>query len=172
MLLSGLFGFIGLILGAIIVLIAFSMRMKFEDRRDMRRRELNHKVKEIETLGLLNNKINEIMNKRDYLKDDFVSFDAFDDTYITIDDYIYLQSFSAQNNFYLPGYLLEEFFTNIAQRKTVLSPEQTAKMGAYAYKGGRAVLENFSDQIHRITEDKKSELQQLTKQPLRYFDER
>ena len=42
--------------------------------------------------------------------DEYVSFDAFDDCYITIDDFAYLQSFAAQNNFYLPNYFLEEIF--------------------------------------------------------------
>ena len=46
-------------------------------------------------------KIIEILEKRMGTMDKYVSFDVFDDCYITVDDYIYLQSFAAQNSFYL-----------------------------------------------------------------------
>ena len=72
-----------------------------------------------------------------------------DDCFISIDDFIYLESFSAQNNFYLPTYLIEEFFKKIAHRKVI--------------------LENFSDEILAIIEDKKRKMQRLSNEPLHYF---
>ena len=96
-------GFIGVLVGALLVTIIFNLRIRYDEQRK-RRRLLEHKVKEIETLLQLNRKISEILQKRVILMDEYVSFDAFDDCYITIDDFAYLQSFAAQNNFYLPNY--------------------------------------------------------------------
>lgn len=164
-------GLTGVLIGALIVFLAVMVQLRYADRREMRRRELELKVKEIETLNLLNRKVNEVLQKRSALMGEYVSFDAFDDCYITIDDFVYLQSFTAQNSFYLPNYLIEEFFKNIALRKVVLSPEETVKLGGYAYKGGRVILETFSDQVAQIVKEKKNEMKKLTRQPLRYFDE-
>lgn len=130
---------------------------------------MEHKVKEIETLNQLNKKINEILQKRSVLMEEYVSFDAFDDCYITIDDYAYLQSFAAQNNFYLPNYILEEFFKNIAQRKVILSPDETIKVGGYAYKGGRVIMEHFSDDLTELINERKTELKRLSDSTLTYF---
>jgi len=80
-------GFIGVIVGAILVTIIFNLRIRYEERKEKKRRLLEHKVKEIETLVLLNQKISEILQKRVILMDAYVSFDAFDDCYITIDDF-------------------------------------------------------------------------------------
>ncbi|GCF92264.1 hypothetical protein NRIC_01550 [Enterococcus florum] len=167
---TAMIGLLGVIVGAVIVGITVFIIFKFMQRTEFKRRELEHKVKEIETLNLLNKKINEILGKRTVLSEEYVSFNSFDDCYITIDDYIYLQSFTAQNNFYLPTFLIEEFFKNISHRKVILSPEETATMGGYAYKGGRLVMESFSDQLMEIVREKKMQLSKLTKQPLRYFD--
>lgn len=76
-----------------------------------------------------------------------------DDCFISIDDFIYLESFSAQNNFYLPTYLIEEF-SKIAHRKVILTASEVAEMGGHTHKGGRVILENFSDEILAIIEDK------------------
>ena len=103
----GIVGLIGVLLGAILVYIGMVVQMRHLENKEQRRRELELKVKEIETLNQLNKKINEILQKRATLLDEYVSFDAFDDCYITIDDFAYLQSFAAQNNFYLPNYILE-----------------------------------------------------------------
>ena len=126
-------------------------------------------MKEIETLNQLNKKINEILQKRSVLMEEYVSFDAFDDCYITIDDYAYLQSFAAQNNFYLPNYILEEFFKKIAQRKVILSPDETIKVGGYAYKGGRVIMEHFSDDLTQLINERKTELKRLSDNTLTYF---
>lgn len=96
-------GFIGVLVGAILVYLGMAIQMRHLENKEQRRRELELKVKEIETLNQLNKKINEILQKRASLLEEYVSFDAFDDCYITIDDFAYLQSFSAQNNFYLPN---------------------------------------------------------------------
>ena len=101
--------------------------------------------------------------------EEYVSFDAFDDCYITIDDYAYLQSFAAQNNFYLPNYILEEFFKKIAQRKVILSPDETIKVGGYAYKGGRVIMEHFSDDLTQLINERKTELKRLSDNTLTYF---
>ena len=164
----GIVGFIGVLLGAIIVYIGMAVQMRHLDK-EQRRRELELKVKEIETLNQLNKKINEILQKRATLLDEYVSFDAFDDCYITIDDFAYLQSFSAQNNFYLPNYILDELFKNIAHRKVILSPDETMKIGGYAYKGGRVILENFTDNLNEMIIEKKAQLKNVTRQPIGFF---
>ena len=165
----GIVGFIGVLLGAIIVYIGMAVQMRYLENKEKRRRELELKVKEIETLNQLNKKINEILQKRATLLDEYVSFDAFDDCYITIDDFAYLQSFSAQNNFYLPNYILDELFKNIAHRKVILSPDETMKIGGYAYKGGRVILENFTDNLNEMIIEKKSQLKNVTRQPVGFF---
>ncbi|EOT41358.1 hypothetical protein I569_02377 [Enterococcus dispar ATCC 51266] len=162
-------GFLGVIVGALIVTIAFNLRIRYDEKKEQKRRALELKVKEIETLNLLNKKINEILQKRSVLMEEYVSFDAFDDCYITIDDYAYLQSFSAQNNFYLPNYILEEFFKKIAQRKVILSPDETIKVGGYAYKGGRVIMEHFSDDLTQLINERKAELKRLSDNTLTYF---
>lgn len=136
----GIVGFIGVLLGAIIVYIGMAVQMRHLENKEQRRRELELKVKEIETLNQLNKKINEILQKRATLLDEYVSFDAFDDCYITIDDFAYLQSFSAQNNFYLPNYILDELFKNIAHRKVILSPDETLKDLGYDVTLGQLAL--------------------------------
>lgn len=167
---SGIIGLLGVLIGAGIVSGAVFIFFKYQQRKEIRQRELEHQVKEIETVNLLNKKINEILSKRNLFMDDYISFDAFDDCYITIDDYIFIQSFAAQNSFYLPTYLVEEFFKNISHRKVILPPEQTAQMGGYTYKGGRMVMESFSEELMNIVKEKRQTLARLTKEPLRYFD--
>lgn len=162
-------GLIGVLLGALIAGISGFLVFRQIELRQRRERELEHKVREIETINLLNKKVNEILSKRNVLMQDYVSFNAFDDCYITIDDFIYLNSFAAQNSFYLPTYLIEEFFKNISHRKVILSPEETVKIGGYTYKGGRIVMETFSDQLIEILNEKKQTLSRSTKQPLSYF---
>lgn len=164
-----LVGMIGVIIGALIVGVAFYFRIRYEEGKSQKNRILEHKVKEIETLVILNKKINEILEKRIIMMDKYVSFDAFDDCYITVDDYIYLQSFAAQNSFYLPNYFLEEFFKKIATRKVVLSPEETMEVGGYTFKGGRVIIEEFSDKITEMIYERKVEIKKMTKEPLTYF---
>ncbi len=167
---TALIGLLGVLVGAVIVGVAVVIIFKYFERKDNRTRDLEHRAKEIETLNLLNKKINEVLGKRNVLMEDYVRFNAFDDCYITIDDYIYLHSFAAQNNSYLPNYLIEEFFKNISQRKVILSPEETVRMGGYTYKGGRVVMESFSENLLGIINEKKSQLSKLTNKPLHYFD--
>lgn len=159
----------GVIVGAVITLIAVAIRTSYDERKAIRYRELEHYVKEIESLNLLNKKINEILRKRDIYVDRTVDFLTVDDCYISIDDFIYLESFSAQNNFYLPSFLIEEFFKKISHRKVILSPEEIAEMGGSVYKGGRVILENFSDDLLQIIEDKKAQMKRLSHQPIYYF---
>ena len=71
--------FIGVILGAVIVLITNSLRVRYDEARQVKMRMLEHKVKEIELLVLLNKKICELLEKRVMMMDKYVSFDAFDD---------------------------------------------------------------------------------------------
>lgn len=167
-----LIGLAGVLIGAGITGIAGFLVFRQIDLRKQRERVLEQQAKEIETINLLNKKVIEILSKRNVLMQDYVNFNSFDDCYITIDDFIYLNSFSAQNNFYLPTYLLEEFFKNISQRKVILSPEETVKIGGYTYKGGRIVMETFSEQLLEILKEKKEQLTHATKQPLRYFSEK
>lgn len=165
----GIIGFIGVLLGAVVVYLGMAIQMRHLENKETRRRELELKVKEIETLNQLNKKINEILQKRSTLMEEYVSFDAFDDCYITIDDFAYLQSYATQNNFYLPNYILDELFKTIAHRKVILSPDETMKVGGYAYKGGRVILENFSDNLTEMINEKKLQLKNLTKQPIGFF---
>ena len=161
--------FIGVILGAVIVLITNSLRVRYDEARQVKMRMLEHKVKEIELLVLLNKKICELLEKRVMMMAKYVSFDAFDDCYITIDDYVFLQSFTAQNNFYLPNYIVEEFFKQIGQRKVILSPEDTVAMGGYAYKGARSVLEEFSASLLSLVNERKVQLKKLANEELTYL---
>lgn len=162
-------GFAGVIVGAIIVLISFNLKVKYDEKKENRNRELDHTVKEIEALNQVNIKVNEILEKRLSLKSEYVSFDTFDDCYIPIDDYVFLKSYTSQNNYYLPTYLIEEFFKNISSMRVVLSPEEIVRLGGYTYKGGRAILEKFSDDLIRIMEEKKVRIKSLTNQPLSFF---
>ena len=159
-------GFIGVLVGALLVTIIFNLRIRYDEQKEKRRRLLEHKVKEIETLLQLNRKISEILQKRVILMDEYVSFDAFDDCYITIDDFAY---FAAQNNFYLPNYFLEEFFKKIGTRRVILSPEETVKIGGYTYKGGRVIMENFLDTLTEMVNERKTQMKNLTNEPLTYF---
>ncbi|BAL62465.1 hypothetical protein MPD5_1249 [Melissococcus plutonius DAT561] len=159
-------GFVGVCLGAVIVLISMALRNVYEEKKEQRYRVLEHYVKEIETLNLLNKKINEILLKREIYVDKSVHFMSMDDCYISIDDFIYLESFSAQNNFYLPTYLIEEFFKSITHRKVILTFSETADIGGSTYKGGRTILEDFSENLLILIEDKKQKLKQLSNRPL------
>lgn len=162
-------GMTGVLVGAVIVSVGVSLRMRYEERKSLRYRELEHFVKEIESLNLLNKKVNEILQKRDIYVDNKVNFISMDDCYISIDDFIYLESFSAQNNFYLPTYLVEEFFKKIAHRKVILTPDEIIAMGGSTYKGGRVILESFSEELLTIIEDKKKQMKRLSHKPLYYF---
>ncbi|MBP1043857.1 hypothetical protein I6N95_22775 [Vagococcus sp. BWB3-3] len=158
---------VGVVVGAVIALIGTNMNNRHTIKQMDRREQLIEKMKEIDVLNLLNKKVNEILQKRDVQLEsaaeieEFQSFDSFDDCMITIDDYIYLQSFCAQNHYYLPTYMVEEFFKNIGHRKIILDPQQVRRLGAYTYKGGRLILENFSDEINSVVQDRKIELKQL-----------
>ncbi|EOH99323.1 hypothetical protein UAW_00473 [Enterococcus haemoperoxidus ATCC BAA-382] len=162
-------GMTGVLVGAVIASIGVALSVTYEQRKSVRYRELENFVKEIETLNLLNKKINEILQKRDIYVDKSVNFISMDDCYISIDDFIYLESFSAQNNFYLPTYLIEEFFKKIAHRKVILTPDEVISMGGSTYKGGRVILESFSEELLSIIEDKKRQMKRLTHKPLYYF---
>ncbi|MGK0551216.1 hypothetical protein ACSFB8_03625 [Enterococcus faecalis] len=162
-------GMAGVVVGALIVTVCAALNVSYKERKAIRYRELEQIVKEIETLNLLNKKINEVLQKRDIYLDKSVHFLSVDDCYISIDDFIYLESFSAQNNFYLPTYLIEEFFRKIAHRKVILTPIEVSKMGGNTYKGGRVILETFSDELMDIIESKKRKLKRLKNEPLYYF---
>lgn len=162
-------GMIGVIVGAIIATVGVALHVSYEEKKSVRYRELENYVKEIESLNLLNKKVNEILQKRDIYVDKSVNFMSVDDCYISIDDFIYLESFAAQNTFYLPTYLVEEFFKKITHRKVIVTPEQVISMGGSTYKGGRVVIENFSEELLSIIEDKKRQMQRLSNQPIHYF---
>ncbi|MGX6978723.1 hypothetical protein ACWN8V_05635 [Vagococcus elongatus] len=159
---------LGVLLGALIAIAGVNINNKMIFKEFDRREQIKEKMKEIDMLMLLNKKINEIMQKRDIeIRDDvditnYEKVANFDDVKITIDDFIYLQSFCAQNHYYLPNYMVEEFFKKISHRKVVLDPQIIRTEGAYSYQGGRVVLEEFSEQLIRTAEDRKIELKQLT----------
>lgn len=162
-------GMSGVLVGALIVVLAFYLLLQYQEQKEKKRRVIEQKTKEIETLVHLNQKMVEILEKRILLMDKYVSFDAFDDCYITVDDYIYLQSFAAQNSFYLPNRFLEEFFNQISTRKVVLSPEETLAIGGYTFKGGRVLIEQLSDKITEMIYERKIQLKKVTKEPLTLF---
>ena len=164
-----LLGILGVIVGALIATAAFELRIRYDERKEAKQRTLEHKVKEIETLVMLNKKIIEILEKRIIMMDKYVSFDAFDDCYITVDDYIYLQSFAAQNSFYLPNHFLEEFFKKISTRRVVLSPEEVMAIGGYTFKGGRMIMEQLSDQLLEMIYERKVQMQKMSSESISYF---
>lgn len=164
-----LLGILGVIVGALIATAAFELRIRYDERKEIKQRTLEHKVKEIETLVMLNKKIIEILEKRIIMMDKYVSFDAFDDCYITVDDYIYLQSFAAQNSFYLPNHFLEEFFKKISTRRVVLSPEEVMAIGGYTFKGGRMIMEQLSDQLLEMIYERKVQMQKMSSESISYF---
>ncbi len=59
----GITGLIGVLTGAVVVYIGMILQMRHLENKEQRRRELELKVKEIETLNQLNKKINEILQK-------------------------------------------------------------------------------------------------------------
>lgn len=160
-LISAASGLIGVVVGALIVNSIYQVQKKWQAKQSAKKEELKRITEEIDVLLLLNKKINEIVMKRNLLLPQYVSFDAFDDCFISIDDYVYLQSFTAQNHFLLPNYIVEEFFKKIAVRQVTLSPEETTEIGGFTYKGGRILLEQFSDQLLSIVEDRKIQLKKL-----------
>lgn len=162
-------GLSGVIVGSMIVSFAFYLSMRLTARKEKRNRMATHKIREIETLITLNQKVVEILEKRILLMDKYVSFDAFDDCYITVDDYVYLQSFAAHNSFYLPNHFLEEFFKQISMRRAVLSPEETVAIGGYTFKGGRLILEQLSDNITEMIYERKIQLKKITDAPMSLF---
>lgn len=157
---------VGVVIGVILSAVGFYLSRRYDRHIRLRARELEHRVKEIDTLSLLNKKISEILQKRTLLMPEFVSFDVFDDVHISIDDYAYLESFAAQNNFYLPNFIMEQFFKNISHRRMVLSPEETVQINGYTFKQGRVVLEKFSDELEQIMDEKKADLRKVSNQPI------
>lgn len=162
-------GLSGVIVGGLLVGLAVYFYMRMLDQKEKRNRVMSHKVREIETLIALNQKVVEILEKRILLMDKYVSFDAFDDCYITVDDYVYLQSYAAHNSFYLPNHFLEEFFKQISMRRAVLSPEETIAIGGYTFRGGRVIMEQLSDNITEMIYERKVQLNKLTKEPMSLF---
>ena len=66
----GITGLIGVLTGAVVVYIGMILQMRHLENKEQRRRELELKVKEIETLNQLNKKINEILQKRTTLMEE------------------------------------------------------------------------------------------------------
>ncbi|MFV0557650.1 MAG: hypothetical protein ACK5MW_03320 [Enterococcus sp.] len=163
-------GFLGVILGALIVIITLNLRMRLEERQAQKKREVAHKVKEIESLLLLNKKVNEILQKRTFQMEEYVNFTEAEDCFITIDDLAYLQSYVAHNTLYLPNYLFEEFMKKISQRKVVLTPEETLKVGGYVYKESRFLVVAFSDELLTLVAERKAQLQKLSDQGVTYLN--
>ena len=67
----GITGLIGVLTGAVVVYIGMILQMRHLENKEQRRRELELKVKEIETLNQLNKKINEILQKRTTLMEEY-----------------------------------------------------------------------------------------------------
>ncbi|EQC81429.1 hypothetical protein HSIEG1_2977 [Enterococcus sp. HSIEG1] len=51
----------------------------------------------------------------------------------------------------------------------ILSPEETVKIGGYTYKGGRVIMENFLDTLTEMVNERKTQMKNLTNEPLTYF---
>ncbi|SFE42924.1 hypothetical protein SAMN04487887_11269 [Enterococcus casseliflavus] len=51
----------------------------------------------------------------------------------------------------------------------ILSPEETVKIGGYTYKGGRIIMENFLDQLVEMVNERKTQMKNMTSEPLTYF---
>ncbi len=83
------------------------------------------------------------------------AFDPFKDSFIDIEDYVYLQSFIAQNYSCLPKFVTENFLNEISARKVVLTPDETVEVGGYAFKSGRVVMERLSEDLLQFVADKR-----------------
>jgi hypothetical protein len=154
------------VIGCLTTGFGFLLARRYDRQVKHRQRELEHRVKEIDTLNLLNKKISQILQKRTLLMPDYVSFDVFDDVHVSIDDYAYLESFTAQNLFYLPNYVMEEFFKNISHRRIILSPEETVQIGGYTFKNGRVIMEQLSDELQTMMNEKKAQLKKISALPI------
>ncbi|MDR2834181.1 MAG: hypothetical protein LBV67_10745 [Streptococcaceae bacterium] len=163
---AGISAFIGVIVGSFITFLVFLFSRNYEKNVRLRTRELEHKVKEIDTIHLLNSKVNEILHRHSVLLPDISSFDVFEDVHISIEDYAYLESFHVINNYYLPSYVLEQFFKDISSRRMVRSSQETLSMGGYTFKQGRAVLENFSEELTNMTNERKAQLKKIAHEPI------
>ena len=78
---------VGVIVGALIVTASAALHSSYKERK-VRYRELEHLVKEIESLNLLNKKVKEILQKRELYIDRSIEYLSMDDCFISIDDFI------------------------------------------------------------------------------------
>jgi len=81
-------GMVGVIVGALIVTASAALHSSYKERKEVRYRELEHLVKEIESLNLLNKKVKEILQKRELYIDRSIEYLSMDDCFISIDDFI------------------------------------------------------------------------------------
>jgi hypothetical protein len=156
-----LIGLFGMLCGGVLMVLLFRAQRALRRKELAKEKELLHKRGEVQVYLLLNKKINEILMKREINVNDYIQLDAFDDCFISIDDLVYLRSFAAQNFFYLPTYMMEEFFKNIQVRQMVVPDAAIHQMGGYAYKGGRVVMESFSERLVNLIEDRRNEISEL-----------
>ncbi len=82
-------GMVGVIVGALIVTASAALHSSYKERKEVRYRELEHLVKEIESLNLLNKKVKEILQKRELYIDRSIEYLSMDDCFISIDDFIW-----------------------------------------------------------------------------------
>ncbi len=66
-------------------------------------------------------------------------------------------------------FFLGRIFQKIGTRRVILSPEETVKIGGYTYKGGRIIMENFLDQLVEMVNERKTQMKNMTSEPLTYF---
>ena len=162
----GLSSLLGVLIGSLITLVGFFLSRRYEHKARLRTRELEHRVKEIDTINFFKSKIGEILHKHSVFLKDLSTYNVFDDVHITIDDYAYLESFVVINNYYLPNYVMEQFFKDITERKMVRTSQETLELGGYTFRRGRAVLENLSEELSQMVDEKKLELRELSNEPI------
>lgn len=147
--------FVGVLVGGLLVYVLLKGQQKFLKEQQLQQLEKKQVEKEIQIYLLLNAKINEILMKRQPNLPLYVGFDHFKDTFIDIEDYVYLQSFIAKNYAELPQEVTEKFLTELAARKIVLMPDETVQIGGYAFKNGRGVMERLSEDLLQQVAEKK-----------------
>jgi hypothetical protein len=151
---------VGLIAGAWLVIAGLYIFMNYDENRYKKKLAIEQKLKEIEVRTILNDKINEILN-RPIKSEDYDLIDPKIDIKLPFQDYNFLKNFTSMYHLYLPGYFLENFFKNLSHRLSVFSDEQDLQNGGYIFKDSRSILENFSNEIVEDIEHRKHDLEKL-----------
>lgn len=147
----------GIIVGAWLAIAAFWLHKTYDDNRYKQRLAIEKLLKEIEVRNILNQKINEILN-REVSKSDKGLVNPQKDVKVPFYDYNFLKNYTSMYNLYIPNYFLNTFFKNLSHHLAVFDDAQDLKNGGYVFKDSRPIFESFSVEITEDMEKKKAEL--------------